>query len=621
MPEYYVDERDIKFQLFEYLGIEKLLEFDTYSQFSREEFEMVLSEAVKLAKNTLAPINKLGDEEGVKFEKGKVTTPKEFKEAYKKYTEGGWTGMSSNPEYGGQGFPQVVGTATGEIFVGSNVSFTMAPGLTRGAADLIEDCGTKEMKETYIPKMLSGEWCGTMCLTEPQAGSAVGDLSTSAKPTGKLGEYLISGNKIFITFGEHDFTPNIIHLVLARIEGAPKGIKGVSLFLVPKYRVNPDGSMGEFNDVSCGSIEHKLGIHASPTCVLNFGDNGKCVGYIIGEPNKGIKYMFKMMNEARIGVGLQGQSLASAAYQLSLRYAQERIQGVDIREMKNVDAPRVPIIVHPDIRRMLIYQKAYVEGLRALLYKTAFFGDLLKANKAAGNADEADKYQDLIDLFTPVCKAYSSDNAFRCIELAMQIYGGYGYSAEYGIEQYLRDSKIASIYEGANGIQALDLLGRKIAIKGGMLFMRYMTDLNAFTDENKSHPALANEIKILEKGRDALAETTMSFASMSMSGNLLYPVLQAYPYMDMFGHVLVSHLLLEQAVVASKKLDALFAAKGASSDDSKRALIKDHADARFYAAKVETAKFFANYVLPHVFAIAQTIKSNNSSALDIVFES
>lgn len=620
MPEYYVDERDIKFQLFEYLEIEKLLESEVYKQFSKEEFEMVIGEAIKFAKTALAPINKLGDDVGVKFDKGKVMMPDEFKAVYNKYVEAGWIGMSSKPEFGGQGFPQVVGTASAEIFVGSNVSFTMAPGLTRAAADLIEDFGTQEMKELYVPKMLSGEWCGTMCLTEPQAGSAVGDLSTAAKPTGKPGEYLISGTKIFITFGDHDLTPNIVHLALARIEGAPKGIKGVSLFLAPKYRVNADGSLGEFNDIACSGIEHKMGIHGSPTCTLNFGDNGKCLGYIIGEANQGIKYMFKMMNEARIGVGLQGQALASAAYQLALRYAHERIQGVDIREMKNVDAPRVPIVAHPDVRRMLLYQKAYVEGIRGLLYKTAFFGDLIKTNKAAGNVDEADKYQDLLDLFTPICKAYSSDYAFRCIELALQVYGGYGYSAEYGVEQYLRDSKIASIYEGANGIQALDLLGRKIAIKGGLLFMRYMTELNGFVDANKANPTFAKEFKVLEKARDILAETTMSFAQMSMSGNVLYPVLQAYPYLEMFGHVLVSNILLEQALVAAKKLDALFSAKGATTDEAKRALIKGHADAKFYSGKVETAKFFAHYVLPHVFAISETIKSNNTSALDIEFE-
>lgn len=620
MPEYYVDERDIKFQLFEYLEVEKLLESDVYKQFSKEEFEMVIGEAIKFAKTALAPINKLGDEVGVKFENGKVIMPDEFKSVYNKYAEAGWIGISSNPEFGGQGFPQVIGTSTAEVFVGANVSFTMAPGLTKAAADLLEDFGTEEMKNLYIPKMLSGEWCGTMCLTEPQAGSAVGDLTTAAKPTGKPGEYLISGTKIFITFGEHDLTPNIIHLVLARIEGAPKGIKGVSLFLVPKYRVNPDGSLGEFNDITCSGIEHKMGIHASPTCTLNFGDNGNCIGYIIGEPNQGIKYMFKMMNEARIGVGLQGQALAAAAYQLALRYAHERIQGVDIREMKNVDAPRVPIIVHPDVRRMLLYQKAYVEGLRGLLYKAALFGDLIKINKASGNEDEAEKYQDLLDLFTPICKAYSSDYAFRCIELALQVYGGYGYSEEYGIEQYLRDSKIASIYEGTNGIQALDLLGRKIAIKGGLLFMRYMTELNSFIDANKDNAVFAKEFKVLERARDVLAETTMSFGQMSMSGNLLYPVLHAYPYLEMFGHIAVSHVLLEQALVAAKKLDALFASKGASTDEAKRALIKEHPDAKFYYGKVETAKFFVHYVLPHVFAISETIKSNNTSALDIEFD-
>ncbi|HDH96196.1 MAG TPA: acyl-CoA dehydrogenase, partial [Proteobacteria bacterium] len=318
---------------------------------------------------------------------------------------------------------------------------------------------------------------------------------------------------------------------------------------------------------------------------------------------------------------LQGQALASAAYQLALRYAHERIQGVEISQMKNVDAPRVPIIKHPDVRRMLIYQKAYVEGLRALLYKAAYFGDLAKINKVAGNEEEAEKYQDLIDLLTPICKAYASDYAFRCIELAMQVYGGYGYCREYGIEQYLRDVKISSIYEGTNGIQALDLLGRKIAIKGGLLFMRYMTELNNFVDAHNEHPALAKQIAVLAKARDTLAEITMSFGQMSASGNMIYPVLCASPYLDLFGHIVVAHLLLEEAVVAHRKLEELFAAKGASTDDAKRNLIKEHSDARFYAGKIESAKFFTHYVLPHAFAIAETIKSNDTSALDIEFES
>ena len=494
MADYLVDFRDVQFVLYEMLGVDKLCEREKYQDFNKEIMDMVLEQGLKFSKEILAPINDVADKEGCKFEDGKVSMPQCFHDAYKQYCEGGWAGISSSPDFGGQGMPSAIGIAVAEFFIGSCCSFGMTPGLSRGSAGLIESFGSDELKAIYCEKMYTGEWAGTMCLTEPQAGSAVGDLKTTAKKKGD--DWIINGTKSFITSGDHDLTENIIHLVLARTEGAPAGIKGISLFVVPKFRVNDDGSLGELNDVVCGNIEHKMGIHASSTCTLNFGDNDACVGYLVGEECAGIKCMFQLMNEARIGVGMQGMGQAGAVYMGALAYAKERIQGVEITEMRNVDAPRVPIIDHPDIRRMLMLMKAYTEGCRALLYQTAYYVDLAET---AADEEEKEGYEMMIDLLTPICKAYSTDVAFRVSEWGIQVLGGYGYCSEYPMEQYMRDIKILSIYEGTNGIQALDLLGRKIAMKGGMLFMKYVMELNDFIEANKEHARVGASVAAFEK--------------------------------------------------------------------------------------------------------------------------
>jgi len=612
MSDYKADLRDIRFVLFEHLDVERVLTYEPYKDFEREDFDILLAEAAKLAENTLAPLNKVCDQKGVGFDNGKVSFPEEMHAAYKEYTKGDWLGIASNPEYGGQGLPKVIGLAANEMFTAACLTFVFTPALTVAGAHLIETFGTDEMKKLYVEKMYTGKWAGTMCLTESGAGSAVGDLRTAAEKDGD--HYKISGVKTFITSADHDLTENIVNLVLARVKGAPAGMQGVSLFLVPKFRVNADGSLGEHNDIVVTNLEHKMGIKGSPTCEVTFGDNDGCRGWLIGEEGQGIKAMFQMMNEARIGVGLQGMSLSAAAYQAALDYARDRIQGVHITEMKNVDAPRVPIIAHPDVARMLLTQKAYTEGMRALLFKTAYYVDVVEHGD---DEAEAKKYRGLIELFTPICKAYCSDVGFDNTIRAIQVFGGYGYCSEYPVEQYARDCKIASIYEGTNGIQALDLLGRKIAAKGGMLFMGFIQEINTFISDNKDHEALGKYVGLLDEAKNALAGTVMSFAGYGKS-DPLYPIQHATPLLEMFGEVLLGQLLIEQALIAHDKLGPIYDAAGAKDAAAKRALQEENDEARFYAGKLANAAFFATQILPRVGAKAKATASGDRSVLDVV---
>ena len=607
-----INMRDIRFVLYEQLGIERLCEFDKFKDFSRETFDMILEEAAKLAAEVIAPLNSISDKEGCTFEKGKVRVPEGFHAAFKKYCEGGWIAASVDAEAGGQGLPESLGMAAAEMFVGACCAFTTYPGLTRGAANLIQSFGTEDQNKLYLEKMYSGQWSGTMCLTEPQAGSAVGDVKAMAKKEGD--HYLISGTKIFITAGEHDLTENIIHAVLARTENAPPGIKGLSLFIVPKIRIHPDGSLAEPNDVNCGGIEHKMGIKGSATCTLNFGDEGKCHGYILGQEGQGIQLMFQMMNEARLGVGLQGFASGNVAYLYARNYAKERIQGVEIEKMKDPHAPRVAIIKHPDVRRMLITMKAYAEGLRALLYRTAYYADLAKVST---DPKEQEHCENMIELLTPICKAYSTDIAFRITEWAIQIYGGYGYCGEYPAEQLCRDVKISSIYEGTNGIQAMDLVGRKLSLKKGALFMGWMKEVNEFIEKHKSHPALGPYVAQLEQAKNTLVNVSMHFAKVAAGGDRLYPMLQACPYLELFGEVELSYLLLQQAIIAKEKLQAIFQKAEATTEDAQARMIAEQPEAAFYSGKVYAAEFFISNILPRVQSTATTILSGNRSALAI----
>jgi len=612
MPtEFSVNKRDVQFVLYEQLEVDKLSKLPAFSECNRELFEMVIDEAIKMATDVMAPLNAVGDREGLKFEDGKVITPEEFKPAWRKYAEGGWVGMIHNPELGGQGMPNVLKFMAEEIFSGANVAFFLNSILTEGAAHLIDKFGTEEQRKQYCEKMYTGQWAGDMCLTEPSAGSDVGNLKTIAKKNGD--HYLISGSKIFITCGEHDLTENIIHPVLARVEGAPAGTKGISLFVVPKYLVNPDGSLGERNDATCSGIEHKMGIKASPTCTLNFGDEGKCKGWLLGEENTGMRLMFQMMNEARLGVGVQGLGLAAVGYLSALGYSQERTQGPPWNGPK--DADRAMIVTHPDVRRMLMRMKSFVEGMRSLMYSVAQYVDL--SNHAA-EEQERERYSHYVELLTPICKAYGSDMGFRLNEIAIQVYGGYGYCQEYPVEQYCRDQKISSIYEGTNGIQALDLLGRKVGGKGGLYFKEYLELLDGFIKEHKGHKELGELVGKLDAAKGELIKVTLKFGEL-MKADPVQPLLGATPYLEAFGHIVVSYYLLDAAVKAGAKLDAICKEKGAADEQARAKLLSDNSEAAFYHGRVASARYFVHNVLPEVYALSAGMLSGDKSAMEVVY--
>ena len=569
---YAINEKDVRFVLYEHLRILDLTRMEPFTGFGREDFEMALNESLKLAKNVLAPLHELSDHQGLKFDHGRVTVPKEFHPAYKKFCEGGWIAVSRSPEYGGGGMPCVLRMMTLEFFEGSCVAFAIYPGLCHGVGHLVESFGDAEMKALYTERLYRGEWGGTMDLTEPQAGSALAEVKTSAKPIeGKV--YKIKGQKQFISCAEHDLTPNIIHMVLARIEGAPAGVRGISLFLVPKRRVAPDGSLGEMNDVSCIAIEKKMGLHGSPTCQVAFGENDQCLGWLVGEPHQGLPYMFQMMNEARISVGIQALAQAAAAYEQALAYCKERIQGPDLGERKG---PNVPIIRHPDVRRMLLSMKSMVEGLRALIYLSGYYYDLAKIHP---DPAQRERYENLLEILTPICKAYASDQGFRVNETALQCLGGYGYTRDYPIEQFLRDAKITSIYEGTNGIQALDLLGRKVSMKNGAAWKAITKEIESFADRNHSHPALAAEVEDLIQALIGMTDLTSLLLTRSKE-DLRGFALSATPYLESMGDLVVAWLLLEQAAIAHTRWQ------------------EPGADQEFYQAKITTARYFAHERLP-----------------------
>jgi alkylation response protein AidB-like acyl-CoA dehydrogenase len=610
MASLILDERDQKFVLHEMLGIEKLCNHPKFADFSKDMFDMILTEAQKFSTEEIFPTLVEGDREGCKLENGQVHVPKIFHRPYKLYCEGGWSAMSFPQEVGGQGLPHIMRTAAHDWFL-HNFAFTAYPGLTEGAAHLVEVYGTEEQKNKYLPKMISGEWSGTMCLTEPGAGTDLGNLSTKAirQPDGT---FKLQGTKLFITSGDNDLVENVIHPVLARIEGDPAGTKGISIFLVPKYLVNKDGSLGKRNDFEIGKIEEKMGIHGSATCLINFGDANNCYAELLGEERQGIKVMFQMMNEARIGVGMQGLTSGSIAYLHALKYSKERLQGSSLLDFKNPEAPRVTIINHPDIRRNLLWMKAHVDGMRALMYFCTFSGD--KALTSDNEAD-AEKWAGIIETLTPICKAYCSDVGFKITEMAMQVYGGYGFCSEYPIEQFMRDEKIASIYEGANGMQALDLVGRKLGMKKGANFMNLLGEMNAMVAKAKTQDGLKDLADDVQAAVNALAEISMFFAKCGKEGKFLVPVGNAYPFLVMMGKVVFGWLLLWQASVAAEKLSGL----GINvSDNSKwKDAAKTNKDAAFYVGKIASAKYFIKNVLPEVDAAVKAIKNEDLSILDI----
>ena len=608
--DYNVDFRDVKFQVFDWLPTERLLGKGRYADWDRESLEMVLAEALKISQEEIAPTNEAGDQEGCVLEDGVVRVPESFKGPYKTLAEGGWIGCVSNTEYGGLGMPVVVGTAVNEFFSGANLSLALVLMLTRGASELVEEFGTDEMRELFCEKLFSGEWTGTMCLTEPQAGSDVGASTSRAEPQDN-GRYLISGEKIFITYGDHDLTDNVIHAVLARLPGAPPGTKGLSLFLVPKFRVNPDGSLGEPNDVQCASIEHKMGIHGSPTCSMLFGQKGACEGFLIGEENKGMKLMFTMMNAARVEVGLQGVGLGGAAHQAALAYARERVQSRHWSAGGDREAGPVPIIEHPDVRRLLLLSGAYVQAMRALLLQTALYQDMARALEG----EEAAGFHAFSELLTPICKAWCTDWSFRVTEWCLQVFGGYGYTRDYPAEQYLRDAKIGSLYEGTNGIQALDLVVRKIPSHDGKPFRKLLSRVGSTVKSLSGDPLLGGPA--LRLGR-ALKQVTESVDEVSQRPDAMQSLmLNAVPFLDMVGTTLAGNFLLEQANLAKAKLGKILEARGVDANDEEAvaSLLNEDEEAAFYHDKIQAATHFAFRVLPTVKAMAVAIRSGETAPI------
>ncbi|HEV2000998.1 MAG TPA: acyl-CoA dehydrogenase family protein, partial [Xanthobacteraceae bacterium] len=474
MPTYKAPVEDSLFLINDVFHVERYNNLPGFAEATPETIAAVLGEGGKFCEEVLAPLNRIGDEEGCKrHPDGSVTTPKGFKEAYRAMAEGGWIGLAANPEYGGQGLPYIVAAAMGEYITSANMAFAMYSGLSQGAARSLSIHGSEAQKKKYLPKLATGAWTGTMNLTEPQCGTDLGLIRTKAVPQPD-GTYKISGSKIFISAGEHDLAPNIVHMVLARIEGAPAGVKGISLFVVPKIAVNADGSLGQKNGVSCGSIEEKMGIHGNSTCVINY-DNA--VGELVGEAHRGLHAMFTMMNDARLGVGIQGLSLSEVAYQNAVQYAKERLQGRALSGTKYPDKPADPIIVHPDIRRMLMTMRAFNEAARALVLWTALRGDIAYRSDDEKSRQAADDYRSLM---TPVIKGFLTDYGFNNTVLAQQVFGGHGYIREHGMEQFVRDARISMIYEGANGIQALDLVGRKLGKDGGRALMAFFNEVQTY---------------------------------------------------------------------------------------------------------------------------------------------
>jgi alkylation response protein AidB-like acyl-CoA dehydrogenase len=617
--DYLVDRRDIDFILQDQIHYERLFQLPSFKDFSTDLFTMALDQALKFAQQEIAPLNAAGDREGCQLSGNSVTTPTGYREVYKKFAENGFIGLDVPSTFGGQGLPLTVALPMMEFFSGASISFEMYATLSRGAARLIELFGSERLKDLFVRKMYSGQWGGTMCLTEPQAGSAVGDIKTKAIPHPD-GTYKIKGGKIFISSGDHDITENIIHLVLARIQGETEGTpRTLSLFVVPKIFVRPDGALDRPNDVRTMSVEHKMGIRGQATCALAFGDHDDCIGYLVGEPKAGMLQMHHLMNEARLLVGLFGLAVAGTSFEHALKYAKERVQGGG-----------KTIINYPDVRRMLMLQKTYVEGIRSLIYHTGFYIDM-----AVHNPDPAarDSYQGLADLLTPVCKAFGSEIGFRMTDLAMQTYGGYGYISEYPIEQAMRDVRIASIYEGTNGIQALDLLMRKLPMKQGQVFRCFQSMIQGFIKKNRTHPVLKGEIAELNGSLDALLRVTKDFSEITGRGDIHYLQLSATPFLHLFATVTAAYYLLDQAVIASEKrltyhenpkkgllgdLQA-FLKKKPRHRPEPGAILGPVDEAAFLNGKISTARFFVRQILPLVGASAKSIRSGDRSALQISF--
>jgi len=589
MATYTAPLRDMKFVYHELFNGDELQNLPGYEDFSPDVVDAVLEEAGKLAAEVLFPLNLPGDIEGCTFENGVVRTPAGFKKAYDQFAAGGWTGIAADPEYGGQGLPKSVNILVEEMICSSNMAFGMYPGLTHGAYNALKLYGTEEQKQLYLPKFVEGSWSGTMCLTEPQCGTDLGLIRTKAEPQDD-GSVKITGTKIFISAGEHDLTENIVHLVLAKLPGGPPGIKGISLFVVPKFLPKADGGVGPRNGVACGSIEHKMGIKASSTCVINFDD---AQGWLVGEKHKGMRAMFAMMNTARLGVGVQGLGLSEASYQGALQYARERLQGRGLKGAIAPDKPADPLLVHPDVRKNLLTMKSLTEGMRALVMWVAIAQD--KSEKAGTDA-ERQHHDDLVQLLTPVIKAFGTDTGFDNANLGVQIYGGHGYIREHGMEQYVRDARITQLYEGTNGIQALDFVGRKMTAHYGRYLRAFFHPVQKFIEDSASDPAMEEAVVALAKSFGRLQQAVGAVAQKGMS-NPNEAGAAATDLLKLTGYVAVGFMWARMTKLALSKQD----------DDP----------TGFYKGKLATARFYMSKVLPQTGALLSSILAGGSSIMDI----
>ena len=591
MSTYHAPLQEMTFVLNELAGLAQVAALPGFEEAQPDTVNAILEEAAKFATNVLDPLNWRGDREGAtRLPDGSVKTASGFKEAYQQFIENGWNGLTKNPEYGGQGLPQLVSTPVEEMWHSANMAFDLCPLLTQGAIEALELCGTPEQKATFLPRMVDGTWTGTMNLTEPQAGSDLAAVRTRAVPQGD-GTYKLYGQKIFITYGEHDYTDNIVHLVLARTPDAPEGVKGISLFIVPKYLINPDGSLGARNDVHCVSLEHKLGIHASPTAVLAYGDNGGATGYLIGEENRGLEYMFIMMNLARFSVGVEGVGISERAYQRAVAYARDRIQGKPV----GLDKASGTIIEHPDIRRMLMTMRAYTEATRAVAYVTAAAMDNARHHP---DPDQRKRHQAFVDLMIPIVKGWSTEIAQEVTYLGVQVHGGMGFIEETGAAQHYRDARIITIYEGTTGIQANDLIGRKTARDGGTTARAVADDIDRVAARLASHrDASLRAIGLRLAAATAALQSAIDWLVPTYGSNVRIAHAAAVPYLKLWGLVCGGWQLGRGALVATERL--------ASGEG----------DAPFLRAKVTTARFYAEALLPQAEALAQSITGGSDAAL------